>query len=109
MHQLSAIHSVNEWCKTCGQKTERGCSVCNTDFAPSIPQIAGEKGEKEPIRWGQLFEQLWDEYYFAVFSGIAFGVTYVIIKFWRSRRPQLQGYDPLPTTTQVSSFLRQNL
>ncbi|TDL22973.1 phosphoglycerate mutase-like protein [Rickenella mellea] len=91
---LAAIDGNQKWCGVCNQRTTRGCSICTDDVkghpVPHVPTI--ESGTDKP--WAPLLGAQ-NLPFFALFAFIL--AFFGVFKLYKSRRPRLQGYDPIPT------------
>ncbi|KAL5531847.1 hypothetical protein ACEPAF_5410 [Sanghuangporus sanghuang] len=107
--QLTSINSVRHWCRVCGQSTERGCNICNTDETP-IPddELFTSNSDNDSQRvFGFVTSPA-----ARLISVIGFTLAALLglFKLYTSRNKKVKlgdEYDPLPTPAQVFGHYQQ--
>ncbi|EJD08254.1 phosphoglycerate mutase-like protein [Fomitiporia mediterranea MF3/22] len=99
---LTSIGSTAHWCRVCGQRSARGCNICNREeYDPSIATLVSTSNESCIQRIAGALSSPSAQLISAVlFACLAFLGLY---KLYAARSGTMRlrgGYDPLPTSAQ---------
>ncbi|KAI5119300.1 hypothetical protein M0805_008215 [Coniferiporia weirii] len=98
---LTAIRDTAQWCRECGQHTARGCNLCRPGMEVQIDASEPTNETCASRVLGFMTSPFAAVAAVAALAGLAaLGAT----KLYRSRRPRLTGYDPLPTISTAQVF-----